>query len=97
MRFLIGAFLALNVSAEGFDQDFLDFAFERGIDPYILEESLQSINRDQQKINECLKKVNRKLCVDCCNASFGLLEPDKKRKCKESCFNQWPPDEASFE
>lgn len=96
MRFLLGAFLAFGVHAEGFDQDFLDFAFERGIDPYVLNEAMQSINRDEEKIQACLKKRDRRTCIGCCDASFGFLEPDKKRACKKRCHEQWPPDEVSF-
>ncbi|GEM_PF-6231508 len=97
MRFLLGVFLALSVHAEGFDQDLLDFAFERGLDPYILSDAIQSINRDEDKILACLKKRDRKTCIGCCNASFGLLEPDKKRRCKERCYDQWPPEEVLAE
>lgn len=77
------------------DQALLELSFERGIDPYTLEEAIQLITETEKKIRECLKKVNRKTCIECCNASFGLLEPDKKRACKDRCWQQWPEDGLS--
>lgn len=76
------------------DQALLELSFERGIDPYTLEEAIQLITETEKKIQVCLKKADRKTCIRCCESSFGLLEPDKKRECKNRCWQQWPPDDG---
>lgn len=67
------------------DKTLLELSFERGLDPFSVNEVLEELKNSVADNSECTGKKTREICNGCCKSKYWPKDPRGYRSCLEDC------------